>query len=126
MNLMIPLSLIAGLILLAWAGVTNHNGILVFDVFYGIFMAAAQGMMPPSLGSLTSDLSKMGVRIGMVFSILGFAILIGNPLAGELISVDGGKYLYAQMYAGSALVLGVVFLAAARVVVTGWKLFVRV
>ena len=89
-------------------------------------MAAAQGMMPPSLGSLTSDLSKMGVRIGMVFSILGFAILIGNPLAGALISVDGGKYLYAQMYAGSALVLGVVFLAAARVVVTGWKLFVRV
>jgi MFS family permease len=126
MNLMIPLSLIAGLILLAWAGVTNHSGILVFDVFYGVFMAAAQGMLPPSLGSLTSDLSKMGVRIGMVFSILGFAILIGNPLAGALISVDGGKYLYAQMYAGSALVLGVVFLAAARVVVTGWKLFVRV
>lgn len=123
---MIPLSLIAGLILLAWAGVTNHSGILVFDVFYGVFMAAAQGMLPPSLGSLTSDLSKMGVRIGMVFSILGFAILIGNPLAGALISVDGGKYLYAQMYAGSALVLGVVFLAAARVVVTGWKLFVRV
>jgi MFS family permease len=126
MNLMIPLSLIAGLILLAWAGVTNHSGILVFDVFYGVFMAAAQGMLPPSLGSLTSDLSKMGVRIGMVFSILGFAILIGNPLAGALISVDGGKYLYAQMYAGSALVLGVVFLAAARAVVTGWKLFVRV
>lgn len=123
---MIPLSLIAGLILLAWAGVTNHSGILVFDVFYGVFMAAAQGMLPPSLGSLTSDLSKMGVRIGMVFSILGFAILIGNPLAGALISVDGGKYLYAQMYAGSALVLGVVFLAAARAVVTGWKLFVRV
>jgi len=126
MNLMIPLSLIAGLILLAWVAVTNHSGILVFDVFYGVFMTAAQGMLPLSLGSLTSDLSKMGVRIGMVFSILGFAILIGNPLAGALISLDGGKYLYAQMYAGSVLAVGVVFLAAARVIVTGWRLFVRV
>lgn len=89
-------------------------------------MAAAQGMFPPSLGSLTTDLSKMGVRMGMVFSICGFAVLIGNPLAGALITLNGGRYLYAQMFSGAAMTLGVVFLTAARVIKTGWKVSARV
>jgi hypothetical protein len=88
-------------------------------------MAAAQGMLPPSLGSLTVDLSKMGVRMGMVFSICGFAVLVGNPLTGALITLDGGRYLYAQMFAGSAMTLGVLFLTAARVLKSGWSIHAR-
>ena len=126
MNLLIPLSFISGLILLCWAGVEDHSGLLVFDVFYGIFMAAAQGMFPPSLGSLTTDLSKMGVRMGMVFSLLGFAILIGNPLAGALIMADDGEYLGAQMYAGGAMIAGIVLLTIARIARVGWKICFRI
>jgi predicted MFS family arabinose efflux permease len=126
LNLMIPLSLLSGLILFCWVGVSTHTEIIVFDVFYGFIMAAAQGMFPPSLGSLTTDLSKMGVRMGMVFSICGFAVLIGNPLAGALITLGGGGYLYAQMFSGSAMTLGVVFLTAARVLKSGWKVSARV
>jgi MFS family permease len=126
MNLLIPLSFVAGLILLCWAGVKNHAGLLAFDVFFGSLVAAAQGMLPPCLGSLTTDLSKMGVRMGMVFSLLGFALLIGSPLAGALITADNGRYLYAQMYAGGALIAGVVALVAARVARTGWKVCVRI
>jgi hypothetical protein len=47
-----------------------------------------------------TDLSKMGVRLGMVFSLLEFAFLVGNPLAGALITAENGRYLSAQMYAG--------------------------
>jgi hypothetical protein len=126
MNLIVPLSLVSGLTLLCCAGVKNDAGLLVFDVFYGFVLAAAQGMFPPSLGSLTDDLSKMGVRMGMVFSLIGFALLIGNPLAGALISFDGGRYLYAQMYAGSALTFGTGLVAAARVSMTGWQVCVRI
>jgi MFS family permease len=123
---MIPLSLVSGLILFCWAGVSNHTEVVVFDVFYGFIMAAAQGMFPPSLGSLTENLSKMGVRMGMVFSICGFAVLIGNPLAGALITLNGGRYLYAQMFAGGAMTLGVAFLTAARVLKSGWSVRARV
>lgn len=126
LNIMVPLSLISGLILYSWAGVKTYREILVFDVFYGFIMAAAQGMLPPSLGSLTDDLSKMGVRIGMVFSICGFAVLIGNPVAGALIQVDNGGYLYAQIFSGTVMTVGVCFLAAARVLKTGWVVFVKV
>lgn len=87
-------------------------------------MAAGQGMFPPSLGSLTTDLSKMGVRMGMVFSICGLALLIGQPLAGVLITADGGGYLYTQMWSGTAMMLGVVFMVGARIAKKGWKLWV--
>ncbi|KAE8452210.1 hypothetical protein EG329_001677 [Mollisiaceae sp. DMI_Dod_QoI] len=126
LNLMIPLTLIAGLTLFCWAAVKDYQGVLVFDTIYGFIMASAQGMFPPSLGSLTTDLSKMGVRMGMVFSICGFALLIGEPLAGVLIAADGGGYLYAQMWSGAAMTLGGVFLGAARISKMGWKLCVIV
>lgn len=126
MNFQIPLSFVSGFIILCWAGVKNQAGLVVFDVFYGFILAAAQGMLPPALASLTEDLSKMGVRMGMVYSLIGFAVLIGNPLAGVLVSADGGRYLYAQMYAGSALILGAALLVAARVSKTGWKVWVRI
>ena len=126
LNIMIPLTLLSGLILFCWAAVTTHTEIIVFDVFYGFIMAAAQGMFPPSLGSLTDDLSKMGVRMGMVFSLCGFAVLIGNPLAGALITWHGGGYLGAQMFAGCAMTLSVMFLGAARVLKSGWSLKERV
>lgn len=83
-------------------------------------------MFPPSLGSLTTDLSKMGVRMGMVFSICGLALLIGQPLAGVLITADGGSYLYTQMYSGASMTLGVVFMIGARISKMGWKPWVIV
>jgi predicted MFS family arabinose efflux permease len=121
LNLMIPLSLLSGLILFAWSGVHNQTEVIIFDVFYAFIMASGQGMFPPSLGSLTDDLSKMGVRMGMAFAACGIALLIGQPLAGVLIQAHGGGYLYAQIYSGATMTLGVVFLVAARTYRVGWR-----
>lgn len=84
------------------------------------------GMFPPSLGSLTHDVSKMGTRMGMVFSITAFALLIGQPLAGVIITADGGNYLWAQMYAGSALMAGAICLGIVRVYRVGWRVMIKV
>ncbi|CZT03448.1 related to monocarboxylate transporter [Rhynchosporium graminicola] len=126
LNLMIPLTFLPALILFCWASVHTQASLLLFDIFYGFLMASGQGMLPPSLGSLTKDLSKVGVRFGMVFSICGFALLIGQPLAGALIEANGGVYLYAQMYSGTCMMLGVVFMVAARTRIVGWNLKVKI
>ncbi|CZT47388.1 related to monocarboxylate transporter [Rhynchosporium secalis] len=126
LNLMIPLTFLPALILFCWASVHTQASLLLFDIFYGFLLASGQGMLPPSLGSLTKDLSKMGVRLGMVFSICGFALLIGQPLAGALIEANGGGYLYAQMYSGTCMMLGVVFMVAARTRIVGWNLKVKI
>ncbi|KAL3426875.1 transporter MCH4-like protein 6 [Phlyctema vagabunda] len=51
----------------AMIGVTTRGGFYAWTVVYGIMGNAVQGMFPVVLSSLTSDLSKAGVRMGMIF-----------------------------------------------------------
>lgn len=57
---------------------------------------------------------------------MGFALLIGNPFAGWLIGRADGRYLYAQVYGASTMLVGAVLLGVARFHVTGKKVFVKV
>lgn len=74
------------------------------------------------LSSLTTDLEKMGVRIGMVFSIISIVCLTGPPLAGRLIQKGEGDYVYAQIFGGTTLLCGSLTLVGARVARTSFRL----
>jgi len=53
--------------------------------------------------------------------VMSLGQLAGPPIAGALIASDGGKYLYAQMFAGSVIVSGAFLFVASRVLSAGWK-----
>ena len=55
----------------------------------------------------------------MVFSVVSFACLTGPPLGGALVEKRGGGYLYARIFAASALTCGCLTLLAARFVKMG-------
>lgn len=120
LNVIIPFAFISGLLLYCWAAVTSPGGLIGFAVTYGLFAAGIQGLFPSVVASLTTDLKKAGVRMGMVFSAISFAVLTGPPLGGALIQNENGRYLDAQMWAGSALMVGFLMLIASRVVAKGW------
>lgn len=121
LNTIIPLAFVSGLLLYCWAAVTSKGGLIGFAVIYGLFASGIQSLFPATLASLTSDLKKAGVRMGMVFSVVGFACLTGPPLAGALIQKRHGSYLYAQMFAGSVMMGGCIVLMACRVSKNGWN-----
>lgn len=125
-NAMAPFLLIAGVLLYCWATVTTTPGLYIFAALYGLFAAGFQSLFPAALTRVTTDLSKEGVRMGMTFTLVSFAILTGTPLAGALIQRDHGRYLYGQMSAGSLLTLSLLLILAARTSITGWKLRVKV
>lgn len=125
-NSIIPFAFISGLLLYCWAAVTTRGGLTAFAVMYGFFASGIQSLFPATLTSLTTDLSKTGVRIGMTFSAVSFACLTGPPLAGALIQRRGGSYLFAQMFAGTVMMCGCLTLIAARLAATGSKLKVKV
>ena len=104
---------------------TSEAGLIVFAVIYGIFGAGIQALFAATLSSLTTDLKKIGVRIGMVFTVISFACLTGPPLAGALIQKGNGNYIYAQIFSGTSLTCGCLMLIAARISKTGWRLEVR-
>ncbi len=96
----VPTAAMAGICVLCWMTVTSVAELYVWAVFYGIAAGGIQSLFPAGLSSLTTDLRKSGVRLGMVFTIISFATLTGPPIAGAIISATGGKYYGAQAFAG--------------------------
>ncbi|KAH8688855.1 putative MFS monocarboxylate transporter [Talaromyces proteolyticus] len=115
LNLLIPFSFATAITAYGWSGVRNIPGVFAFSVIYGIASAGVQGIFPVALSSLTTDLKKIGVRMGMVLTIVSFAALTGSPIAGALVQADQGGYLYMQMFMGSSMLLGTVLLVVARI-----------
>ncbi|KAF4868516.1 Aspyridones efflux protein apdF [Colletotrichum siamense] len=113
-NMFIPMSFISGIMMLCWPAVSSVTGLYVWTTFYGFFTGAIQSLMPSGIGTLTADPRKQGTRMGMTFTLISFAVLIGQPIAGAIISAEGGKYTGAQAYAGACMLAGMCFLIAAR------------
>ncbi|KAK1149107.1 hypothetical protein N8T08_007785 [Aspergillus melleus] len=125
-NLLIPSTLLSSVLLLCWISITTEPSLYAFAVFYGTFSAAVQSLFPATLASLTPDMEKIGVRMGMVLSIVGFAALTGSPIAGTLVSQGSGSYLHAQIFAGISMFIGTGMLVIARGFKAGFKLKVKV
>ncbi|KAH7145626.1 hypothetical protein B0J13DRAFT_595479 [Dactylonectria estremocensis] len=113
-TVLIPTILSAGLCVFLWAKVETMTGFYVWTVFFGYFGAGIQGVFPGAAASLTTDMSKSGTRIGMLFTIISVAALTGPPLAGKLMEATGGRYLAAQMWGGASLWLGACLLIGAK------------
>ncbi|CAG8938246.1 unnamed protein product [Penicillium salamii] len=113
LNLLIPACLIAGIALFSWMAVHTPGQLYAWTVVYGIIAGAILSLFPAGLSSLTMDLSKRGARIGMNFTVVSFATLTGNPIAGAIISADG-KYIGAQGFMGASFLLGGVLIFGAR------------
>ncbi|KAL7928413.1 major facilitator superfamily domain-containing protein [Trichoderma chlorosporum] len=116
LHVLIPLTFGAGILLYLWRLVHSYSGLLAWIIVYGFFANAVQSLFVGSVGSLTKDRQKMGVRVGIIFTIVSFACLTGPPIAGALIDLRGGDFLYAQIFGGTAVVFGACVLTAAATV----------
>ncbi|TGO51419.1 hypothetical protein BOTNAR_0357g00090 [Botryotinia narcissicola] len=114
LNTLIPIAIVDSLLCFCWIAVSSRGGLYAWSVMYGIFAAGIQGLFPATLSSLTTDLRKAGVRMGMVFTVVSFAVLTGPPIGGVLIQKKNGGYEYAQIFAAADLLIGTAFLIMAR------------
>jgi MFS transporter, MCT family, solute carrier family 16 (monocarboxylic acid transporters), member 3 len=146
LNTYIISAVLFSIIMLSWMAVEDRAGLYTYAVFLGLANGVCQGMFLGSLASLTSDSRKMGTRTGMVHGIVGFATLAGPPvsslfdhftwtfsankacskIAGAIIDGSGGRYTYAQIYAGLTILLASCFFMAARYAKTGPHFKVKV
>ncbi|KAL2669971.1 hypothetical protein Neosp_014849 [[Neocosmospora] mangrovei] len=114
LTVFVPTAGLGALLVWCWIAVDSQPGLYAWAAASGPALGGIQAMFPSALASLTTDPSKQGTRIGMVFTIVSFAVLTGTPIAGTLISTMNGRYVGAQAFAGACLTLGTVFLAVAR------------
>ncbi len=77
-------------------------------------------MIPALVAQITKDMRTIGVRNGSNFFVISLAALTGNPIAGALISLDNGGFLYLQIFCGVTMFVGSCFFLVARIVQVGW------
>ncbi|GKT93551.1 major facilitator superfamily transporter [Colletotrichum tofieldiae] len=118
--------LLSSLNIFAWIAVSSTAGLYVWVVAYSFTANAVQTLFTASMGEVTSDMSKLGVRIGMVFTVVSFACLVGNPIGGALVNNNGGVYTYAQIFAGTSMLVGGLLVALAKMKQVGQKEFWRI
>ena len=105
----------------SWIAVKSLKGLWAFAVIYGFVAANIQSMIAPAIAGSGRDPTKIGVEVGMIFSIIGVGCLCGPPIAGALIERDGGRYLGAQIYAGSVILCAALAFLVARIMSVGWS-----
>lgn len=126
LNVLLPVTAGCALLIYCWAAVHERAGLYAFACIYGLFAAGIQSLWPATLASLTTDMTKVGTRTGMGFTIVSVATLTGSPLGGALVNKDHGNYLYAQMWAASTFAVGLILMSIARVWKSGWVLGYRI
>lgn len=120
-NTFVPILFLNTIFLYYWLAVKDVNSVYVFTCLYGLACAAFQSLFPTTIAQLSDDHSKLGTRLGMAFSVMAFAGLTGPPLGGALLTTDHGGYLPAQIWVGTATLVGTLLIAASRVNKYGWS-----
>lgn len=87
-NIMIPSTMITAGLVFALLGATTTAGTVVFGILYGFFSGAFVSLASPAAASFSTkpDMSDVGLRVGVIATVMGFASLTGNPIAGALLS----------------------------------------
>lgn len=126
LNLVIPVSVAASLLIFCWIAVETAAGLYAFAVVYGLIAAALQALLPAVATTMTPDPSKTGTRVGMILGFVSLANLTGPAICGAIIEKSNGSYVGAQVFAATVILLGGVMALAARFAKVGAVLFVKV
>jgi hypothetical protein len=140
LNTIIPAAFLSSAVIWLWAASSAHPNqasLTVVACFYGFVSAGVQVLYAPTVYTFCLEpasadgearqlaTDKIGVKAGGIFSCIGVACLIGTPIGGALVSQRVNKgleqpYLGAQVFAGTCLLVGGVFLLLSRVAKIGW------
>ncbi|KAL7815131.1 MFS general substrate transporter [Trichoderma gracile] len=126
LNMLIPMSFAASLLVFCWTAVSSTAGLYAFAVIYGLIAAALQALFPAVATTMTPDPKRTGTRVGMILGFVSFSTLTGPAICGAIIQRQNGEYLGAQMFAAVSILLGALMALAARIAKAGSKLTTKV
>ena len=88
-----------------WLPGSGTGAVVVFTLLFGFTSGAVVSLVPAIIAQI-SEIRKIGVRTGLLFSITAIAVLIGSPIGGQLINNEHGKYKTMQAFSGAMLLAG--------------------
>lgn len=131
-NVMIAMCALSALVLLVmWLPGTllaprSAAVYIITSLLYGFASGAFVGMVPALLGQISPDITKIGVRQGILFTCSSVATLTGSPSAGAILSRQNGNFWGLQVFTGVMMVACVLLLVLALISLVGFALRVKV
>ncbi|KAI1658635.1 hypothetical protein F4813DRAFT_355781 [Daldinia decipiens] len=101
--------------------IRTSAALFVFSVLYGFMTGAFMGLPAAGIASLSPDKSKIGTRLGMTLSFVGFGLLVSNPIAGAILGSEG-NWVGLIVWCGVLLTASGVCLVASRILKVGPEL----
>ncbi|KAI4617495.1 uncharacterized protein J4E87_003015 [Alternaria ethzedia] len=118
----------SGLLALVWISIETEKSFIAFSILWGFFSAALVTVPSAAFANITPDLSRLGTRLGMSWSVSSIATLIGAPIAGALLKKTDGRtnFIGVQVWSGACLMVGTGWLVVLWVVTVksqkkGWR-----
>ncbi|KAI0641057.1 MFS general substrate transporter [Trametes meyenii] len=109
-TLLVPCACLAGLSsLLLWTTAQTLTQLVLYAALYGLFSGAFNALIVPCIAQI-SDIREIGMRIGLLYSVISFPSLVGNPAAGMLLRVCDGSYTGLIVMSGASVVVGSFFM----------------
>lgn len=115
LNVTFLFSFICAILGFSWIAVSNTGGLLVFALLYGFFSGTVISLTGPCMAKLSPDFSKLGTHMGMTLGMCGLGLLLGNPVAGALLTRSGT--IGPQVWCGALNAVAAGFIFAARMAV---------
>ncbi|KAK0467835.1 major facilitator superfamily domain-containing protein [Desarmillaria tabescens] len=112
-----PMTIIAGAVTYAWPFARSLASMIVVVVIYGFTSGAYISSTVNPIYSF-GEISDVGRRTGMAFSIASLGAVAGPPISGAINTATRG-FEAMGYYAGSTIMLAVVLLYVARYLATG-------
>ncbi|KAL8281336.1 hypothetical protein RQP46_006370 [Phenoliferia psychrophenolica] len=110
-----PHCLLSGIFIFLWLPMgKSEAGLIVFAILYGYLSGTFVSMQPACIASMTVQMDQIGIRTAMAFIFTSLAALTGTPIAGAMITAQGGSYVGAACWSGAMVLFGAFSLGVAR------------
>ncbi|KAK4050261.1 hypothetical protein OIV83_003582 [Microbotryomycetes sp. JL201] len=113
-NAAVPMTFAIGVLCFAMLGATSTAGAIVFDILFGLASGGWITISAPIFMVLAESVSEIGVRAGVGFIFVAVGVLLGSPMAGQILIAADGKYWAPCTYSGIVAILGSALLLVAR------------
>ncbi|KAF1809066.1 MFS general substrate transporter [Eremomyces bilateralis CBS 781.70] len=120
LNVMIPFVICSGAIELGLVGSFDQSSLIALCVLFGFFTGPFISLPSTVLVTLTPDREKVGTRIGMALTCIAISMLVGTPIAGEILNRSG--FANVWVFGGVTMIGGGLIMIASRLSITGLKL----
>lgn len=103
-----------------WIPVKSEGSIIALALLFGCATGATCSLPGPMVAYLTSDFSRLGIRMAVLFLFEGTGILLGPPFAG--IMERNHSWFWPELYCGMLMTAGAVLFFCCRQFLTHNKL----